>query len=255
MRRLGLGLAVLSLLAGCERCGQAPLKTESATVAFDGGAPKKATYLTTDIRSAIVETVPEFRGVTNLVAVAVLEEVLQRDPADGGDLAEALAGELPSRRLSPAHSDAGALIAQSKPYFAEAERVAGHAVVRVGMVIPGEQFADILQTPSPVSTQHLSTMLPVPANTPFLQDTFIFEAHYNAERDRADALLRQLVEAKLKTGWTSESGPKELLMPDGGAMDERFTAVLRDPARGGKLTLTRDGKAVTVVWELPLVKR
>lgn len=262
MRNLSLALAAALFVASCSKCGEAPKVTESQRSVGVGDASidllpgqKQAAAVAVDLKTAIVTTVPEFRGIRNLVAIAVLEEVLLDDPSDGGNLAAALEPEFPSRRFKPAASDAGALIAQNKPFFAEAERVNGHPVVRVGLVIPGEQFPDVLQTPAPMTSEQLATLLPVPAGTHFLQDTFIFEAHYSADPQTSTMLLRQLVDSHLKAGWASESAPRELLTQDAGTLNENFSAVLKDPVRGGTLVIGRIGQRVTVTWEQPLLKK
>ncbi|MFL5321434.1 MAG: hypothetical protein ACJ790_17365 [Myxococcaceae bacterium] len=244
--------------AGCSKCGSGnPTgagNNETAGTETDGSWTPPPGYVSVDLRSAIITAVPEWRGMRDLFAVAVLEETLLDDPSDGGDLAAALAPEFPSRRFVAASSDAGALIAQNKPFFAEAERIDGKPVVRVGIVVPGEQFAGVMQTPAPITTEQLRTLIPVNRNTRFTKENFIFEAHYKTSLANGATLLQQLTDSLLKSGWTVGQAPNALFTPDAGTLPPEFKAELRDPTRKGTMTIGRSGEQVTVVWQQPIVQ-
>lgn len=234
-------------LTGCSKCNEAPKKTSSNTETVTATVMNGAAV--GDLRSGLIMTVPEFRGVKNLNTIAVLERTLEVDPADGGDLATALEPWFKDKRWSRQTADAGPLVAQQKPFFLEAERVNGAAVVRVGIVIPGEEVVKLLQSPAPLTTQQLSVLMPMESNAKVKSDVFIFEAHYFATDKLGTQLIKELIAYHVRSGWKVVEAPAVLLSPDSGLVASGFKAVLTDANATGTLTIGRVGEHNAVTWE------
>lgn len=248
MRVTAVGFIALLAAASCSKCGEAPKPTESVKEV----APKEPAV--GDLRTSLIAVVPEFRGVQNLDTIAVLERVLAEDPADGGDLVGALQPWFKDKNWKPAELDGGILIAQNKPYFLEAERVNGEPVLRVGLVIPGEQVVKLLQSPAPLTTQQLGVLMPHGPNVKIKRENYLFEAHYFADDERATYLIRNLTAGHLTSGWKLEEAPPQFLSPDSGNVSSSFKAVLRDPSTHGTLTIGRAGNHNAITWEQPLTR-
>lgn len=233
---------LLVFAAGCSKCGEAPKVTESKKEVVPPAA------LVGDLRTGLVNTVPEFRGVNNLKVIAVLERTLATDPADGGALVEALAPYFEDKRWKRAELDGGLLIAHQKPFFLEAERVDGDAVVRVGLVIPGEQVVKLLQTPSPMTTQQLAVLMPMDKHAKVKSDVFFFETHYVATDELGTTLIKNLITNHVRSGWKLLEAPAALLEPDSGMVASGFKAVLADANATGTLTIGRVGEHTALTW-------
>lgn len=232
--------------AGCSKCGEAPKVTESKK---EVAAPAP---LVGDLRTGLVNTVPEFRGVNNLNVIAVLERTLATDPSDGGALVDALVPYFEDKRWKRAEMDGGLLIAQQKPFFLEAERVNGAAVVRVGLVIPGEHVVKLLQSPSPMTTQQLAVLMPMDKNTKVTSDVFFFETHYVATDELGTALIKNLIANHVRSGWKILEAPPALLESDAATVASGFKAVLADANATGTLTIGRVGQHTALTWAQPL---
>ena len=263
--RLGTAAAwcVAALVLGCNgRCGKsAPVDTLDAgtaqrTMAAEGlGAaprPPRVGVPSVDLRQAILTAVPEFRGMSGLYTVAVVERRYLADFSPGQEVAAALAPGFTARGFKPAAVDGGPLAAESPPFFLEAFREAGLPVVRVGLVIPGEKLVELLQTPAPLSSQSMAQRFPAAPgdNAAPYEEAFAFEVHYRASRESSDRLLGQLASGLVASGWSAASDAGLLGLPDAGlpeALDARFSG-----PNGAALTLHRAGERVTVTWDQPL---
>lgn len=240
---------VVVLALGCNgRCGGPDSGTAQVAVA---PRPPRVGVPSVDLRQAILTAVPEFRGMSGLYTVAVVERRYVADFAPGQAVAAALAPGFSARGFKPAGADGGPLAAESPPFFLEAFRDAGLPVVRVGLVIPGEKLVELLQTPAPLSSQSMAQRIPpAPGDgaVPY-DEAFAFEVHYRASRESSDRLLRQMADGLLAAGWSAATGTR-LGAPDAGlpeTLDERFSGPY-----GAVLTLHRAGDRVTVTWDQPL---
>ena len=240
---------LIALVAsGCSKCGEAPKPVDSVREVSPSDAGRLAQV--GDLRTGLIITCPEFRGVHNLVSIAVLERKLATDPSDGGELVDALEPFFASKRWTRSEAtDAGPMIAHNKPFFLEAEHAEGDAVVRVGIVMPGEEVVKLLQTPAPLTTQQLANLMPVPPGVKSKQDTYFFETHYFAANPLGSELVRNLIAGHVKTGWIVEHAPNALYGGDGGTVPDGFKAVLRDPQTQGTLTVGRVGDHNAITWE------
>ena len=257
------GVLVAAVLAGtsCRRCGESPAPAVDAGVAAVPERPEPVArpgLPAADLRQGVLLTVPEFRGVSGLYAVALVERRYAGTLPPGTRLGEALAPGIAGRGWTPKQAEGKPLVGESPPFFLEAEEAGGHPVLRAGIVVPGEKVVDLLQTPAPLGSQALALRLPPLPGAGGYEEHFTFETHYRARPDASERLLRQLATGLQGAGWTARPGSPLTLdaaAPDAGPLDAGLPETLDEALDGpnaGTVTLHREGERVTVTWEQPL---
>ena len=247
---------VAAVLAGasCRRCGAEQVTADAGTAPVAAPAPSPRTGLpAADLRQGVLLTVPEFRGVSGLYAVAVVERRYEEALPAGTRVEEALAPGLAGLGWTPARAEGKPLVAEAPPFYLEAEEVDGHPVVRAAILVPGEKVVDLLQTPAPLGSQALAQRLPKLQGAGVHGERFTFEAHYRARPEFSGKLLRQLAAGLLGAGWTARPGG--LLAVDAGTPDAGLPESLEETLDGpnaGTVTMRRSGERVTVSWDQPL---
>jgi hypothetical protein len=253
--RTGAWLLAAALAAtSCRRCsGESP---PDAALGDDGGAraapaPAPLPGLpAADLRQAVMLALPEFRGVTGLYAVAVVERRYAGALPPGTRTADALGPGLAAQGWKPAQAEGKPLVGESPPFFLEGLEEEGHPVVRAGIVVPGEKVVDVLQSPAPLGSQSLAQRIPPLPGAGGYGERFVFEVHYRARPEVSAKLLAQLGAGLVGAGWRAPAGGAL-----GGAADAGLPEPLQETLAGphaGRMTLARSGERVTVTWEQPL---
>ncbi len=200
---------------------------------------------------------PEFRGAqVKGGRAALIREVTW---SGSGELQNALAPELKRLGYGPAEMKDSAVLAKRAPLELEVRRTDGKVVSTIALPLEQGVMNKLLHTPSAMGTEHMSTLLPRLPGETAAREEFRMEINYVARPDRANFLVRSLVEDMMDTGWkpTTPLVGWEPTLPDGGAgpipSDLELTLVNEDT--GGRLGIHRQGGEVTLNYLQPLRQR
>ncbi len=216
--RHAVGLACLLALGCAKKSAPAP----------DAGSPAERV---TDVRSAVFTIYPEFRFTR-------LEQAEAR---------------LVRRSRGAGHTDGGLAPA---PFRIEETRQGDVLEQTLRLPLTMEDVTALLHASSSLTTQHFAAMLPRPAGSELLDETFVVEVEYTASPERADFLVWQLVNLLTGTEWKVVSLPEGWQLgrrADGGAgeVPHRFELELARQRAGTRIVLRRDGERVRVEYRQP----
>lgn len=232
-------------LASCSRCaGSKPVPVDA------GVAVKAPTTRSTDLRSVLLITYPEYRGTNFKSGIAKLTRTYSGDDDWKARTKELFAtnrvNELPSVDGVEGMLDLFRLKVAPTP---------GGAVGTISLPIDGEILSRLYTNPASLSTMQLGLYLPRKDVT-IARDVFDFDLDYDAVSERrASFLTRQLVElmlgnaqwkvGPLPEGWGPQPG-------DGGygTVPDEFTVQLTGVVDGAVVTVKRQGRSVKVNYQL-----
>ena len=262
MRRYIGVVALATMLGGCSRCGGGPTQTD-AGVTVDAGAPASPAVAhgrlpATDLRSAVILIYPEYRGVYAVAGRAWLERVVQLS----GDVkpAEVLPPLLKAKGFTDISEAEGTVKAKRAPFEFEATREGDQLKMQIAMPVTEKEIGRLLYSPAPISTEHMQFMMPAlpKADVKGIEDTFTLDLGYGAKPERANFLIRQVVEGLIAVGWaptTPLTGWAKEKKPDGGVGDIplQMTAIIHQEDTGGTLEVRRNAGRVLLHYTQPLV--
>lgn len=263
---LFIAAAIALTVAGCSRCGGSGTAAQDAGAqasAHDGAdrdTPPEGTLLATDLRSALILIHPEFRFArisgehTGVVREVTLPE--------GTSLLAALEAPLREKKFGNIREEEGAVLAESPPLRFEARRAKDSATTvteRLYLPIDDETFRKILHAPTPMGSEHLSALMPLPEGARFVRERFEMTLRYGARPDHASFLVRRLVEGLLQIGWEvrgTEVPKWEANLPDGGldTVPHELELSLEQPQTGGRLHIDRRVGRVILEYVQPLAR-
>ncbi len=257
----------LLALAGCDRCGGGGQRADAGrVVAVDAGTasalrpgPRGALHAT-DLRSAMILIFPEFRGAQVKGGRAELvREVTWSPSGSGQQLSEVVGPQLKRQGFGAPDITDTSVSAKRAPFELQVRRADGQVVSTVALPLEGDVMNKLLHSPSPMGTEHLSTLLPRLPGETAARESFRMELNYVAKSDRANFLVRSLVEDLMEGGWmpTTPLVGWEPRLPDGGVgpipVELELTLVNEDS--GGRLEIKRRSGEVMLSYLQPLRPR
>lgn len=228
----------LMLMTSCARC--APATPDAGTPTPDAGPAR--VKRSTDLRSALFATLPEWRGIHLFEGRAVLTRQYVSLPDEALSKSNAANGFAPTE-------DGGLY---KKPFHQEK---AGPATLTLWMPVDLTTAEKVFTAPMALSSMEMGLYLP--RGLPVARETFSLWVYYRAiPAARAGFLTRQLVELLTGSGqWKAEALPAEGWGPnpgDGGygEVPELFEVTLKNPGTTAQVTLKREGPEVRVRYTL-----
>lgn len=208
----------------------------------------------TDLRTAVLTAMPEFRETRILSGSATLRRTVAGAPsALEADVKKALAhhGWTEEPRVAGQKTLAGA----KDPFRLEVEPQAGGAELRLSLPVRDGDPARMLASPTSISTEQLALYFPRLEGTAPVRERFEVALEYESFASRTQFLVWQLVYLSTRGPWKLARVPEgfELaLKPDGGVGDvpERVSLALEDSTTGARVTVERDGKRVQLEYQL-----
>ncbi|MCA3012553.1 MAG: hypothetical protein INH41_09160 [Myxococcaceae bacterium] len=244
-------LATLVAAAMVAGCAKKPEEKDAGVAAPERPAVEQPVKRSIDLRSVLLLVFPEYRGTNLRSAGARLTRTLS-GARDYGGLARAL---FEKNRVVERADDAGV----SGTFDLFSLRVApqaGGAVATIELPISGETLAGLYSNPAALSSAQLGLWLPREGVT-IARDVFDFDLDYDAvTENRAAFLSRQLVDLLLANAQWAVDGPLPSgwaeAPPDGGrgAVPGSFTVTLKGVVDGATISVTREGRRVTVRYAL-----
>jgi hypothetical protein len=215
-----------------------------------------------DLRTALLTAFPDGRGMVVDDASASLQRQLRYHVPHGQALNELMRPPILEKGFRPPQAGDPPMVLAMKPPFAlMGSPIPGGLTLELALPLTSEDFGKLVQTPSPMTTEQLQSIIPTPKAAKVLSDTFFFSVQYHGEPGKADLRLRGLIAGLEDTGWvlkTSPPGFQAKVLPDAGALLDAGTAQpllfeLEKPAVGAKLRASIAGGAVAVNYVQPLV--
>ncbi|MBI3185131.1 MAG: hypothetical protein HYZ28_23595 [Myxococcales bacterium] len=236
-------LAVFFLAAlSCSRCQRG----EPPALADAGKAVKERRSI--DLKTALFTVYPEFRFSRIEEGYATYRRRLRWKLPEGKSLTMALSPLLAEKGFTPSDGGGGA-IAVRRPFELAAEQVGEEVMLAVSLPIGNEDVGRLLQSPAPMNSEQLGLYVPMPAGAEVVEETFVLFLRYSAREDRAESLVRQLVELLTGSDWEVASLPGD--WPDGGAA-AKGDILLRRSSAGTVLHIERGGEQVRLELTQPL---
>jgi hypothetical protein len=235
-------VAVLALAGACAKGGPAPVDAGSA-------APAARVRHSTDLRSALVLAFPEYRGVPQVQA----EAIVIRELSGARDWAAVRAEHLQRQAFTP--DPEGGLGGARPPYRFELDPRGDRATATLVLPVDGETIMRVFQTPSAVSSADLALLLPRGGGLVTERDVFELHVSYAAlPESRAAFLVRQVARLLLDNGqWKPRTLPErwgESLDAGPEVLPERFDLELESQQDGATLWVHREGRFVDVLYTL-----
>ncbi|MGA9522378.1 MAG: hypothetical protein WBV82_12995 [Myxococcaceae bacterium] len=254
-------------LAGCDRCGGGREGADAGRIAAgDAGTPSpllqgtRGALHATDLRSAMILIFPEFRGAHVKGGRAVLEREVTWSPSGSGEkLSDIVAPQLKRQGYGAPDVTDATLTAKRPPFELEVRRTNGQVVSTIALPLEEGVMNKLLHSPSPMGTEHLSTLIPRLPGETAARESFRMELNYVAKPDRANFLVRSLVEDLMGVGWKPATPLVgwEPTLPDGGAgpIPEDLELALVNEDTGGRLEIERRRGEVVLRYLQPLRSR
>lgn len=257
-----LGLCLIAgTFGGCDRCGARSAGTDAVpSEPADAALPptSRPVMHATDLRSALILIHPEFRGARIESGRTALVRILEWP--EQTSLLEALEPALKARGHQNISGDAQNVTARHPPMMFEAGR--DGAQVTLGMTLPldEETVGRILHSPSPMGTEHLGSLLPALPGAHITDEVYVMEIAYTAKPDRANFLVRSLMEDMQTLGWEPTAplvGWDTPRLADGGVgpVPSTFDVTVVSPHTGGRLQIVRNAGEVKLRYDQPLAVR
>jgi hypothetical protein len=201
----------------------------------DAGVARRR--VSTDVRTVLFQTIPEYRGVhvergaamlTRRYGAPLTDEVLDRArrslgwaPRDGGF-----------------QTLGGYLVAQVGP-----------ETLSASLPLDDELIGRVYTAPQGPSS--LDFGLYLPKQPAIVRDVFTVELETSASSvERQGFVAHQLVELLVASGQWVLASSSEGLVFDAGPVPDRFTAVLKDTGLGAEVRVTRDQAQARIVYRL-----
>jgi hypothetical protein len=242
-------LALALLWAGaCAKCGG-----EKPTVL---AVPDAGTLVrrSTDLRTAVMTAMPEFRDTRLLHGSAVLRRTVEGEaPTWEADARRGFAAN--GWAEAPAAAGSKVLVAGKEPFRLEVERRPRGAELRVSLPLRDGDVARILSAPISITTEQLALYFPKLAGTAPVRERFEVTLGYESFAFRTHWLVWQLVDLSTRGAWKLARVPEGFEVgrkSDGGIgeVPARVSLLLEDSATGARVAVDRDGKNVTVEYQL-----
>jgi hypothetical protein len=146
-------------------------------------------------------------------------------------------------------------VAVKEPFRLEVEPTLRGAELRISLPLKDGDAARIVGAPISITTEQLALYLPKLEGTTPVSERFEVRLDYESYGFRTRFLVWQLVHLSTRGAWKLKSVPEGFEVgrkEDGGAGDvpERVELLLEDTNTHATVHVRRDGKHVTVVYEL-----
>ncbi len=238
-------LAFLAVLgASCARCGG------PAPVPDAGPLVRRAT----DLRTAVMTAMPEFRELRIVAGSAVLRRTVEGS-------VRALEAEVKKGAaangwtMEPPVAGSKVLAAVKEPFRLEVEPTPRGAELRILLPVKDGDPARILGAPISITTEQLALYFPKLEGTVPVRERFEVTLDYESFDFRTHFLVWQLVDLSTRGAWKLKAVPEGFEVArkaDGGIGDvpERVELLLEDPHTQARVLVNRDGRHVTVEYQL-----
>lgn len=222
-------------LGGCAKCGGTP----GVDAGVDAGAQVRRSI---DLRTALVQAYPEYRGTALLSATAATTRVFQALTAAQRDEAFTKMG------FSPADGGAGWV----RPPFTVTEPAPG--TLHLELPLSAEDIGNLYLAPAGLSSEELALYLP---RAPAAREDFEVTLHYSSSPERSLFIVRQAVRMLVAGGsWKVTSAPARWAeQPDDGGpveLPDEFEVTVETP--GTRIAWRRARGQVWVHYRLETVR-
>ncbi len=203
------------------------------------------THRSTDLRTAVIESFPEFRGARVNEASATMRRVLDRKvPLDA-------AAEAIKKNEFAVTVDGGTLFATRKPYALQIDG----ATLTLKMPLVEADVSRMVTTPSPPTSEQLVLWFPKVEGARVVFEEFRLEIHYEGTVGRAGYIAWQMVDLNTQGTWRVEAWPEgyeRVRRPDGGGggTPDEYSLSLVDTNTNARIDLHRHGAFVDLAYVL-----
>lgn len=208
----------------------------------------------TDLRTAVLAAMPEFRDTRLLAGSATLRRTVAGTPtALEADFKKALAHH--RWKEEPRLQGEKVLAGAKEPFRLEVEPRPQGAELRLSVPVRDGDPARMLGAPISLTTEQLALYFPQLEGTAPVAERFEVALEYESFAFRTHFLVWQLVDLSTRVPWKLARVPEGFEVarkPDGGIGDvpERVSLALEDSTTGARVTVERDGKRVQVEYQL-----
>lgn len=248
MRVLFFSVVFVLSVAGCSRCGKANSSKVDAAVALQRVG-------TTDLRTALFTIFPEFRFAVITRGHAVVERRVKWKAPEGVSLKEAVKPY--AEKVGLAVSSQGVHDFEKAPFGLDVEPLNENEIkLLIGLPIGQEDVGKLLQSPHPMTSEHLGQWIPRLPNETVLEETFFMSLQYQGSSvERTTLLVRQMIDLLLEgrwktsmfpTGWETDGGSK--------TTPTEFTMTLENNDTKARVEVERKEQAVAVKLIQPLLR-
>lgn len=239
------GVAALVLLAAalascrCHEAGRAP-------------PPPQLLRRSTDLRTAVLAALPEFREVKLVSGSAVLRRKLA-GPVLGAEVRETFAAG--GWKQEPQLQGEKTLAATRGDFRLEADLGERGGEARLLLPIRDGDPAKLLTAPISMTTEHMALELPRLKRATMAWERFEVTLEYEAQPERAHFLVWQLVDLCTRGQWKLAQVPQGFEVarkPDGGIgeVPEQVSLAMEDSSSKARLLVDRRGGRVRVEYQL-----
>jgi hypothetical protein len=202
-------------------------------------------HRSTDLRTAVIESYPEFRGARVNRALATMTRVLDRPVP----LAEA--AELIRKNEFLVDTDGGRLTATRKPFTLQIDG----ATLKLSMPLADAEITRMVSSPSTLTTEQLVLWFPKVAGARVIAEQFRLELDYEASVSRAGYIAWQVVDLNTQGSWRVTRWPEgyeQKRRPDGGGggTPDEYEVSMVDSNTSARIDLHRHGAFVELAYEL-----
>ena len=208
----------------------------------------------TDLRTAVLTAMPEFRDTTIREGSAVLRRTVEGVPrAFEADVRKTIASN--GWTEEPAVAGSKRIVAVKEPFRLEAEPTPRGAELRISLPVKNGDPGRIMGAPISITTEQLALYLPKIEGTVPVAERFEVTLDYESFAFRTHFLVWQLVDLSTRGAWKLKAVPEGFEVKrkeDGGIgeVPERVELLLEDTNTAARVHVRRDGKHVTVQYEL-----
>jgi hypothetical protein len=244
--RVAAAALLLCVGASCAKC-TAPV---TPAVPDAGTLVRRAT----DLRTAVLTAMPEFRDTTLKEGSAVLRRTLEGKPrALEEDVRKGIVAN--GWKEEPAVAGSKRMVATRDPFRLEVQPTPRGAELRISLPVKDGDAARIMGAPISITTEQLALYFPKIEGTVPVAERFEVTLDYESYPFRTHFLVWQLVDLSTRGAWKLQSVPEgfEVKRREDGGIGEvpaRVEFTLEDTATQARVHVLRDGKHVTVEYEL-----
>lgn len=230
---------LLALVAtGCPKSGSTP----------DAGT---RIHRSTDLRTAMMQSFPEFRGARVVTARARLIRQLDRPVPIEAAIEVMKKNEFTVHREGP-----DSVTAVRPPYTLELRG----SKLEIWLPLLDADVAKMLGAPTAMTTEQLALWFPKVPDAVVTDERFRLDVKYEATESRAQYLAWQMVDLNTQSSWRVTKWPEgyeRVRRPDGGGggTPDDYSIELFDENTAGRIALHRQGPNVDFGYELVTEER